>query len=289
MGQCVFTAWAAAPGAACSAACGAGLLQQLRVFLAPDTPSAQALCNASSALSQTVACNVQACAAPDASAFPFVSFASVVEGDAASAAALPSEWTDASSGGTAVISNDTLALVQARERLRANVSAAVQAALQEVLLAGGSGSGGVAVSQEALAWLRALAPADVLIEEPPTQAAATTDGAVSSTASSTVSWRISLPLQGAAGGGGSVSAALQLLLSSGAGATVAAEIAGLLAAAVTRACADASLALLVNCPAGQAPRQVPDPATQLAAGTAGNSAASSNASKGELCSPPTCL
>jgi hypothetical protein len=180
--QCAFTLWQRSPGSACSAPCGLGSVPEGRAFVGPDTPAAQALCNASASLTRPAPCNAQPCALADASSFPFVSFASVLAGADASAVTLGSGegWGPAdayvlagvANGSAAAVnatahangsySADVLAVQANREQLRANVSAALQAAVASLL-----SSGTVSLSPAAAAWLRNVSAADVLLQEPP--------------------------------------------------------------------------------------------------------------------------
>jgi len=279
--QCSFTVWvplsSALDGSNCTAVCGGGTQEQGRAFLGPQLPAAVALCNVTSQLQRTAACNTQACPVADTTAFPFVSFATVVSGSASDL----SLTTGGGVGGNATDgdASQLLPALQLRQELRSNVSSAVQQAVAAVLA-----DGSVTVSAAAMQWLRNLTAADVLLAEPAGDA---------STGGSTVSvgWRVVLPLLGAAGGASSVDSGLQALLASPEGKAVAAEISLLVAAAVRRACADAGAAssgLLGSCPAGMAPLAISDPATQLQAaptpsaspGTGGDSLARGSESSG---------
>jgi hypothetical protein len=151
---------------------------ETRAFVGPDTPAAQALCNTSAALQRPAPCNAQPCAPASVTSFPFVSFASVLAGADTSAVTLGSGegWgaadaytlagvADGSSDATAHANGSYSAAVLAvqanREQLRANVSAALQAAIASLL-----STGSVNLSPAAAAWLRNVSAADVLLQEP---------------------------------------------------------------------------------------------------------------------------
>jgi len=251
------------PGAGldgCSASCGVGRKVEARTFVGPAwILAAQALCNTSSALRQTSACNVQPCPQASNASFPFVSFTTVLS-TSVSSLSLGAAATD---GNASADSSSLLAVMATRQQLRANISLALQRSIDELVA-----DGNVTLSLAASAWLRNVSASDVLMSEPVTAA-----GARSSDASaSSVAWRLALPMDGASAGGTAVSAGLLALLQSPAGVAVAREIALLVRAAVVHACElaarGADTTILGACPADTAPLAVWDPPTQLAASPA---------------------
>lgn len=190
---CTFTSWANGPNTTCSAPCGIGSQAQVRKFLGPLIPAAQTSCNTTSETARLVPCNMPACPEPTNASYPFVEFQTAMSVDAGAALTLPSVPSAATNASV------YLPVLARRTALRNNISAAVQAGADQLIRIGT-----VPLSPLALAWLRNITPADVLLATPQIVVAASATPSPSAAASASGSSAgARMLLNGGPGGGAS--------------------------------------------------------------------------------------